>query len=101
MSKKYVPSGYQIISLDVTDKTSGTAFTPETEDEKILHQILSSGKIEKPILLHIITGGYEFYSFGLVLSTNELQIIGGSANALISESIYPSADKLIWVETEQ
>ena len=101
MAKKYVPSGYQIINLDLTGKTSGTPFTPETEDEKLLHQILSSGKIEKPILIHLITSGYEFHSFGLVVSKNELQIISGAVGSLVSESIYPSADKLVWTETEE
>ena len=57
MSKKYVPNGYQIISIDASGQTSGVGFTPETEDEKLLYQILTSGEIKKPILLHIIDMG--------------------------------------------
>ena len=57
MAKKYVPSGYQIINIDCSDKTSGTPFDPVTEDEillcKILYDVTSEG-INKPILLKCI-----------------------------------------------
>ena len=63
MSKKYVPSGYQIINLEYPDIVSGTPLekTPETEDEKILYKILSDGNFSKPILVNILCGD-EFFS---------------------------------------
>lgn len=55
MGKKYVPSGYQIIEIDVTGKTNGqTKWSPSTEDEKILFDLLSKPLITKPILIHLI-----------------------------------------------
>ena len=52
--KKYVPSGYQIITVDGTNyvEPSSKIETP-TEDEKVLIDILKSGEIKKPILLTI------------------------------------------------
>ena len=53
--KKYVPSGYQIINIDLTGRISNTAWEPSTEDEKILFDLLKrngKGKIVKPILLY-------------------------------------------------
>lgn len=58
MGKKYIPSGYQIISLDFTDVVKEIPFLPRTEDEKTLREILfkSQGKeCIKPILVHIHT----------------------------------------------
>lgn len=52
MSKKYTPSGYQIINIDF-DRLDEDSYLPkETEDEKILFQILKTGIVQKPILLH-------------------------------------------------
>ena len=101
MSKKYVPSGYQIINLDVSDKTSGIPFTPETEDEKILHEILSSGKLSKPILLHIITGApYEITGFA-VKTDNSISLTFGNVGSSITEELSISSDKLVWIEYEE
>ena len=65
MAKKYQPSGYQIINLDYPDIESGTTLikTPETEDEKILEEILSSEKIKKPVLITINCSGTLFSEF--------------------------------------
>lgn len=95
MSKKYVPSGYQIINLDLSDKTSGTPFTPETEDEKLLHEILSSIKLSKPILIHIITNAVDMCGFALL---NDGSLYIGDNN--YSELISYSGEELIWSETE-
>lgn len=69
MSKKYVPSGYQIIDLDLSAVTqSGDSVTPTTEDEKILANILNNGTMNKPILLRIHNlGGFELCGFGIML----------------------------------
>lgn len=67
--KKYVPSGYQIINIDLTDKTSGTAFTPETEDEQELSKLLtkhSNKEIIKPVLLTVILNSLRMTGFGVV-----------------------------------
>lgn len=58
MAKKYVPSGYQIINIDLTGKTSGIAFDPVTEDEKMLYDLLVKSEEKttlpnKPILLRV------------------------------------------------
>lgn len=95
MSKKYVPSGYQIINIDVSDKTSGTAFTPETEDEKLLFELLS-GNVKKPILLKIITTNVEFMGFALWENGAEILSI---ADTSYVESIVISGTKLLWSET--
>ena len=53
MAKKYNPSGYQIINIDASQQTSGVAFTPETDDEKLLLSLMNS-EIVKPILLKLV-----------------------------------------------
>ena len=101
MGKKYTPSGYQIISIDVSDQTSGTAFTPETEDEKLLHEILSSGEIKKPILLRLfgITDDV-LVGFPLIVD-NKLTITYGVVGSSVTEEIGISSTKLLWTETEE
>ncbi len=96
MSKKYVPSGYQIIVLDLSDKTSGTAFTPETEDEKILYEILRASKTSKPILLEINTPNIALSGFCVM--EDDVTIYLSTPN--FTESITFSDDKLLWTETE-
>ena len=60
MAKKYIPSGYQIIDIIIpVDVSSGDTVTPETEDEKLLYDLLvKSGNKEKtkPVLLNITLG---------------------------------------------
>ena len=95
--KKYVPSGYQIINIDTTDKTSGTGFTPETDDEKILYEILSSGKLEpKPILLKIKTSVVSLCGYGVIVDDTNLNL---STNSY-AEDFSISGTKLVWTETE-
>ena len=102
MAKKYQPSGYQIINLDLTDKTSGTPFTPETEDEKLLYEILSSGKITKPILLDIKTSGYHFSGFCCNdYASHQICLSFGPVGSSVTESIVGSTNKLIWQEDEE
>ena len=96
MAKKYQPSGYYIINLDLSDKTSGTPFTPETDDEKLLFNILSNAIINKPILLKLVTQNMGTY-VGFPL------YIGGALKVLddaILETIYNDGSKLQWDETE-
>ena len=90
MSKKYSPSGYQIIHLDCVGRTSSTPFTPETEDEKLLLQILKEPlmKDRKPILIKCIdTSGdvwmafANYYSGSLTLTSG---YVGGSSQLIIS-----------------
>lgn len=102
MSKKYVPSGYQIINIDVSDKTSGTPFDVVTEDEKLLYEILSSGEIKKPILLHIKTTGFEMCGSAILdIGSKIISLISGDIGSLVSESITISTTQLVWVETEE
>lgn len=103
--KKYTPSGYQIINIDVSDKTSGTPFTPETEDEKLLHSLLSSGKLEpKPILLTVYGGenGYYMSGFGVINPIDKsITLTYGPVGGSITEKITVSSDKLQWELAEE
>ena len=102
MAKKYIPSGYQIISIDVSDKSSGTGFTPETEDEKILYEILSSSKFTKPILLDIDTGAYHYIGFAIIDSDNDkICLRFGELGTSVSETITHGVNTLIWEEIEE
>ena len=97
MAKKYNPSGYQIINLDLTGKTSGTAFTPETEDEKLLYNILVNKKCNKPILLQILWGVtlLELCGFGIYYD-QELSITVGEVGGSVTHTFSLSSDKLLW-----
>ena len=54
--KKYYPSGYAIINIDATGIATGSTITNETEDVKVLKEILQkSDKNSKPILLTVKT----------------------------------------------
>lgn len=102
MAKKYVPSGYQIISIDVSDKTSGTPFTPETEDEKLLHEILSSGEIKKPILLNVVCDLGTLSGFGTQFNINDISLFTFTSlgqNTRISLSSVE--DKLVYSGTQE
>lgn len=101
MGKKYTPSGYQIISIDVSAKTSGTAFTPETEDEKLLHEILSSGEIKKPILLKLFgIADTVLVGFPFIIE-NKLSLTYGAVGTSVTEEIGVSTTKLLWTETKE
>lgn len=102
MSKKYVPSGYQIINIDVSDKTSGTPFTPETEDEKLLYSILKSGENKKPILLQIKTSGYLMSGFVVIdILAETISLVNGDIGGMVSETITTSTTQLVWTEVEE
>lgn len=67
MSKKYSPSGYQIIKITIPiGYVSGTEKTAETEDEKLLLKILNepTDKIQKPILLTVFIENDETNMYG-------------------------------------
>ena len=100
MAKKYVPSGYQIINLNVEDKSSGVAFTPETDDEKLLLKILESRECKKPILLHIKTSSYDLTGIA-VFDTSTISLLSGNIGTLVSEFISETSGKLQWTETEE
>ena len=63
MGKKYTPSGYQIIKLDVTDMDLSQAFTPRNEDEELLLKCLLKNSFKKPILLHYDSDNYSLCGF--------------------------------------
>jgi len=100
MAKKYAPSGYQIINIDLSAKTSGTAFLPETEDEKLLHEILSSGELKKPILLDITTENYHLSGVA-TWGGGAITLIDGHVGSSVSERITYASDKLLWTENEE
>lgn len=99
MGKKYTPSGYQIINIDVSARTSGIPFTPETEDEKLLHEILSSGEIKKPILLNVITSLYGTITAFPIITDNSSLLRVAFAGYQLSISV--DGDDLSVAEVEE
>ena len=98
MAKKYSPSGYYIINLDLTGKTSGNSFDCETEDEKILYDVLvkvGNGEKDKPVLLYLLTDNITMVGFG---------VTGGGEITLqdlsYSEILSIDGVKLNWQEIE-
>ena len=58
MGKKYVPSGYQIIEIDINRLDGNNVLPKETEDEKVLYDLFINKKLyQKPILLRILNDG--------------------------------------------
>lgn len=101
MAKKLTPSGYQIINIDVNGRTSGVGFTPETDDEKILYEIIQSGKMTKPILLHLYTPNYNIICFPVFdVMTARLSIIFNATDSLVGEYIDIGSNKLVWNEQD-
>lgn len=66
MGKKYVPSGYQIININVLyDNADQKYYVEESDDEKILKEILQKRTVDeflnvKPILLRAFCEDYPF-----------------------------------------
>lgn len=92
--KKYVPSGYQIINIDLTGKQSGSSWEPSTEDEKILFDLLTrnnNGEIVKPILLyekmHKMSGL-------AILSNNVCSLSIGFTGSQVVLTIYTALEKI-------
>ena len=97
MAKKYVPSGYQIINIDCSDKTSETPFDPITEDEKLLFKIINDKKFDKPILLNVIdSSGILWTGFGVI---HDVSIILSLGQSLIS--FYISSGQLVYYLYEE
>ena len=97
--KKYVPNGYQIINLDLTGKTSGTSFAPETEDEKLLHDLLiryGNDENVKPVLLSITTEQLGTLVAFVIYVGGALKVMDDSMLEIITND----DDKLLWTETE-
>lgn len=100
MGKKYQPSGYQIINLNLTGKTSGTPFDAETEDEKILlnifQKILHQEIQTKPILLSVILTGYTFLGFPILSPTginiSDVRYDGLNIDSVVSLRIMATVD---------
>lgn len=89
MAKKYQPSGYYIINIDASDKSSGTPFTPETEDEKLLHNLLWNISQDKVILLKVLDmNDYHWCGFPTLFNTSATLSHGavGSSIQLIIEA---------------
>ena len=63
MGKKYVPSGYQIISVVVNP--NATTKLIDSEDKKILKELLEIGEFNKPVLLqiHDLVNGHDMSGF--------------------------------------
>lgn len=84
MSKKYSPSGYQIINITVPSGTqSGSRIMPTTEDEKALFNLLNyAPEPTKPILLTVYMEDDETYFkgvpsvYGSALSLNVVDTTG-------------------------
>lgn len=104
MAKKYQPSGYQIIVIDVSDKINQTPFTPETDDEKLLHNLLqkSSSKDIKPILLSIKgTSNGNVMGFTSINDSNTCFLYTEKIGSLACYSFYLDSDKLVYEYTEE
>lgn len=85
MGKKYVPSGYQIISIELSD---GSII--DSEDKEILRDIITNRKLyNKPILIDItdldndsgICGFVTFNNYDIVVSSFGLS--GKTANPIV------------------
>ena len=103
MSKKYVPSGYQIINLDLMDKTVQVPFEPTTEDEKILWNILHKGNTvlpSKPILLGVKTAYLRFLGFGTIADSS-ITLISGLIGSSTSIIIQPNGNDLVFDVVEE
>ena len=95
MGKKLSPSGYVIINLDVSELGNEDSFTPTTDDEILLHEILSSHKTV-PILARIKTsGGYELCGMAVLDSGSGISLYSGIEGSSFSVSITLSDDKLV------
>lgn len=110
MVKKYQPSGYQIINLNLTGKTNGTPFDAETEDEKILLDILlkmSHQEIPtKPILINIVLSGYMFLGFPIMtqqgINLSYVIYDGLNVDSVTSITIRENgANKLVYVLVDE
>lgn len=84
--KKYVPSGYQILSIDCSRVDNDGNLLEETEDEKVLYELFRNNRISsKPILLnaYVPSGfsitGFAIYNIG-TLSILDLVMEDGSIN---------------------
>ena len=55
MAKKYVPSGYQIINIDISGKAQNDTWLPRNEDEKTLLNYVKNDVL-KPLLIRIHYG---------------------------------------------
>lgn len=84
MSKKYEPSGYQMILVDVSSKISGNSYSPSTEDEEILLKLLTElheGKMIKPVLLTVKESTRTNRGFAQITGTQISLLVGdGTAN---------------------
>lgn len=83
MSKKYVPSGYQIINISIPEGIgNGDSITPTTEDEKLLYNLLlktNNNEIIKPILLNTriyAEGNSQIIGFATVYGTRVVLYTG-------------------------
>ena len=100
MAKKYVPSGYQIIDLDVSSgKVNNVPFDVTTEDENTLYNILNERLFSKPILLHLSTPNIDLTGFPII-EDNILHFITPSWTESITVSDSGNGNQLLWVETE-
>ena len=98
MAKKYVPSGYQIISLHAIDDGDGGVILEETEDYKLLVTIFKTENYQKPILLNLIddVNGVKILAFPIRI-LGELYMKVGASEIMIDLS----GDSLIYTYAEE
>ena len=105
--KKYVPSGYQIISIDVSRVDDDDNLLEETEDEKVLYELCRSGKLHrKPILMDVKmgVGGAHLTGFPIILGNSitvqQIKLEEGSINGY-TQVILELVDNKILVTIEE
>ena len=98
MSKKYVPSGYQIIDLGSLDLSTSVTLSKETSEEtQILYDILK-GEENKPILLKLFEENSGALWNGVAVRNNDmcsLSFVSDDASSINSVVIYAFNDELI------
>ena len=106
--KKYVPSGYQIISIDATRVDDDGNLLEETEDEKVLYEICRSGKLHrKPILMDVHLGSNGLHLTGVPMivgdriTVQEIQLEEGSISGYTQVILELVDDKILVTVEEQ
>lgn len=95
MGKKYAPSGYQIIEIDVDKVDSDGILLKSTDDAKLLYKLFKTGDYKKkPILLHAYGSSLDVVGMA-VTETGAIQLSVASNVITLS---YVSSDDEITVD---
>ena len=91
MAKKYVPSGYQIINVVVNP--DDTTKLIDSEDKKILKELLQNSEFKKPVLLqiHDLVNGHDMSGFATFDSGTLILSFGITYNY----SLYIDSDDIV------